>query len=1044
MISGVLEIKGQAPYVQIISSEKGFGTTGITCLKEDHQGIVWAGTQLGLIRYDGVRNIKYVPKPGDANSLSNEFINDLYEDRDGNLWVATRNGLTCIDPSRKKFTRYYTDSDDTTSIPGNGIFQIMPDSDSTFLIVCGMKGLARFHLNNRKITRLKPKIVSENKRLSQMAQGIFEVYKSSNQHFFIRTNVGILEYDVETDLLTDIQDTITGIREIDNYADLYVSQSGDLWLTNAKGILFKWLPGQYLICREDSLISSAFASGDFRIFEFDQQNMLLTSAAHCLLVDKMCGYIRPLEVRADQQSKVSYSLARTCIQTSSRIRIIGTNQGNLYLTDPSRQPFKYKPVLYEEVNQDVQAEVSSFYEDTFFKKLYISAVTDSFFYVEDMLSGAVRPFSKKRIGNVANNWMMDHLGRLWLCDGTGVQEVNRITHALTPHYPATEAMNIFDMAEVKPGKIMVASLGHGLFWFEPDKQIFQSIPPGKGWTKTQVISLKWDKVQQSLWIGTVNRGVFRYDAICDTFYNYVSHSRNPNAIGGDQVRDITIDSMGYAWFAVEPIGLSRFDYHVDPDAAFVSYTMEEGLPSSYISGLETDPDGKLWMTTLNGIASLDPSIFAVQHYSKGDGLPATKFTRASLYITQDHEVMASCRSGYLFFNSRDLVPNAILPGLIIDDILVFDKSIMAASIGSRLPPLKLTYKENYITIAYSVINYTEPELNSVMYKMEGLDEQWSKRIGGHEVSYTNIPPGKYTFKMLAANNDGLWNPEQATIDIFIRPPYWERTWFYLLLGGMVSGIIFWFYHYNLTQSVKRNALLTERELMKAENERQLSQLEMKALRAQMNPHFIFNCLNSINRFIVVNDNDAASEYLTKFARLIRQVLDNSRGEKVLLLTEVETLKLYIEMEALRFADRFDYHVVMDEGLDPASFIIQPMLIQPYVENAIWHGLMHRKSKGRLDIRFSVKGLVLLVTIEDNGVGRDMAKSIKEKQMIQRQSHGMKVTAERMTILSKKLNVPVEAEVNDLYDSAGVAVGTRVALTLPLEHVPLVYEASNKP
>ena len=1022
----------------------GFGNTGITCLKEDHQGIVWAGTQLGLMRFDGVRGIKYVPKPGDANSLSNEFINDLYEDRDGNLWVATRNGLTCIDPSRKKFTRYYMDSDDTTSIPGNGIYQLLPDSDSTFLMVCGAKGFGRFDLKRRKVKRLNPSISSESEKSGQTSSGIFEVYLTSNQDLFIRTNVGILQYDSNKNLLTDIQDSISGIRGVDNFADLFVSQNGDLWLTNSKGVLFKWLPGHYLVCIEDSLITSAFASVEFRIFDFDQQNILLTSAAHCLLVDKVCGYVRPLEVRADQRSKINYSLARTCIQTSTGIRIIGTNQGNLYVTDPNRQPFKYKSVLYRGEIQDVQAEVSAFYEDTFFQKRYISAITDSFFYVEDIPTGVVRNIYKKRVPNVANNWMMDHQGRLWLCDGTGVQEVNRMTYTLTSHYPSTEAMNIFDMAEVSPGKMVVASLGHGLFWFEPDKPSFESIPAEKGWVKTQVISLKWDKAQQSLWIGTVNRGVFRYDAICDTFYNYVSHSHNPFAIGGDQVRDITIDSMGYAWFAVEPIGLSRFDYHADPDAAFVSYTMEEGLPSSYISGLETDPDGKLWMTTLDGIASLDPSLFSVRHYKKGDGLPATKFTRASLHITPDHKVIAGCRSGYLFFNSRDLVPNTILPGLIIDDILVFDRSIMTASNGSMLSPVKLTYKENYITIAYSVINYTAPELNSVMYKMEGLDEKWSKRSGGHEVSYTNMPPGKYTFKMLAANNDGLWNPEEASIDIFIRPPYWERTWFYLLLGGMVSGIIFWFYHYNLTQSVRRNALLTERELIKTENERQLSQLEMKALRAQMNPHFIFNCLNSINRFIVVNDNDAASEYLTKFARLIRQVLDNSRGEKVLLLTEIETLKLYIEMEALRFADRFDYHVGVDEGLDPSSFVIQPMLIQPYVENAIWHGLMHRKSKGKLDIRFSVKGLVLLVTIEDNGVGRARAKSIKEKQMIQRQSHGMKVTAERMTILSKKLNVPVEAEVNDLYDSAGLAVGTRVELTLPLEHVLIVSETSNEP
>jgi LytS/YehU family sensor histidine kinase len=330
--------------------------------------------------------------------------------------------------------------------------------------------------------------------------------------------------------------------------------------------------------------------------------------------------------------------------------------------------------------------------------------------------------------------------------------------------------------------------------------------------------------------------------------------------------------------------------------------------------------------------------------------------------------------------------------------------------------------------------------------MEGLDEGWTLRKGIDEVSYTKMPPGEYAFRIMAANNDGVWNPAGLTIPILIRPPFWQRSWFYFLLGAIAAGIIYSIYSYRLKHALREKLLIGEQERMRIESEKLLGQLEMKALRAQMNPHFIFNCLNSINRFIVVNDNDAASGYLTKFSRLIRQVLDNSRGEKVILSAEIDTLQLYIDMESLRFMDKFESLIEIDPALKTDAFVIQPMLIQPYVENAIWHGLMHRKTKGRLRIQFLKQDQSLVVIIEDNGVGRTQAKAIKDSQLINRKSHGMKVTAERMSLLSRQLNVPVEANVEDLYDDMEVASGTRVRLILPLEPVESslshTYEINN--
>ncbi len=1043
-MSLTLNLRSQEPYIQVISREKGFGNSSITSLLEDQQGILWAGTQLGLLRFDGLETNVYLPQKANVNSLTNENITDLFEDKEYNLWVSTRNGLTCIDESRKYFTQYFVDSEDTASLPGNGIFQIIPNSDSTFFIVCGRNGLAEFHLPTKKIVRLNPRVESVQEHSVQATPWIFEILITANHYIFARTNTGLWQYDRMENKLVDVQDSITGIDKIRPFPNYCLTREGVIWFTDAQGILYKWLPDHVLQVINDSLVTSAFSSGEFRILDYNQHQLLVTSAGNVLLVDKGSGNVKPFAIREDQKAQINFRWARMCIQTSSGIVVTGTSVGNLYFEDPLRQQFKYHPILSQGHTGDVQPEISGFFEDQVFRKRYISVVQDSFFYVEDLDSGEVHAIRKMRSPNIANKWMLDHQGRLWLCDGTGVHEVNRLDQHLTTYRPSTPAMNIFDMAEIRPGKMIVATLGHGLFWFEPDKNIFEVIPPGKGWVVSQIISLKWDKLHQSVWVGTVNNGVYQYDMARDTFIHHQSHSRNPFAIGGDQIRDITIDSFGYAWFAVEPIGLSRFDYNANPDSSFISFSMGDGLPSSYIAGLTTASDGYIWMTSLNGMASLNPKDFSIKQYGKSDGLPSTKFTRASLSVTADHQIIAGCREGYLLFRPSDLLANQAPPGLVLHDLLVFDQSRMPDKFGKLFSPLTLSYKENYITIRFSVINFTEPERNTVKYILDGFDQQWNVRTGIHEVSYTKVPPGEYTFRMMAANNDGVWNTHETTLVINIRPPFWERTWFYILIGGVVASIVLAFYNFKLNQSIKQNKLIAEKELLKTETEKQLSQLEMKALRAQMNPHFIFNCLNSINRFIVVNDNDAASEYLTKFARLIRQVLDNSRGEKVLLKTEIETLSLYIDMEALRFADKFEYSISIEDGLDTSNYVIQPMLIQPYVENAIWHGLMHRKSKGELRLHFSASDQTLLVTVADNGVGRAMAKTIKDKQMIQRKSHGMKVTAERMSILSRTLNVPVEAIVEDALDSSGQPNGTIVRLTLPLEPLSVLNIYTNEP
>ncbi|HJS55741.1 MAG TPA: histidine kinase, partial [Chitinophagaceae bacterium] len=222
------------------------------------------------------------------------------------------------------------------------------------------------------------------------------------------------------------------------------------------------------------------------------------------------------------------------------------------------------------------------------------------------------------------------------------------------------------------------------------------------------------------------------------------------------------------------------------------------------------------------------------------------------------------------------------------------------------------------------------------------------------------------------------------------------------------------------------------QMMLMETERKMTEVEMQALRAQMNPHFIFNCLNSINRYIVKSDQATASLYLTRFARLIRLILDNSNSKNVILSHELEALKLYIEMEALRFDKKFDYAIVVDKTVNPDNVEVPPLIIQPYVENAIWHGLLHKETPGCLCISVSMPGENMLeCTIEDNGVGRQKAKDLKSKSATTRKSLGMKLTEDRLTLLNKYAELNASIDIIDLSNGNGEATGTKVILKIPV-------------
>jgi len=443
-------------------------------------------------------------------------------------------------------------------------------------------------------------------------------------------------------------------------------------------------------------------------------------------------------------------------------------------------------------------------------------------------------------------------------------------------------------------------------------------------------------------------------------------------------------------------------------------TTRDGLASDFCRYLL--PTGNtLWVATNRGVSGIDMSSaqLRIRNIGIGQGLISEEvnqlcFSRGKLWVATS--------SGVSSFDTAAQFANDTPPPVYITGVYAAERRF---SLGERPT---LTHDENTVAFQFVGLSFRNAGAVKYRYRLEGLDTAWSL-TSTPEVRFTTLPPGDYVFSVYALNNDGLPSAKPATWQFTVSPPFWATWWFILfcaaglfLLGG---GIVF-----------MRVRTQQRREREKAKLDQQVTEMEMKALRAQMNPHFIFNVIGSIQHFILTNDNRSANKYLVKFSRLIRSVLENTKSDMISLRQEIDSLRLYIELESLRFETHFEYEIGIDDSVDDMAMQIPPMLLQPYVENAIWHGLLpKREGEVRLLVSLRVEDGLLHCVIDDNGVGREVSAGMRQPGN-ERRSFGMEITADRLKALSHLYGKRLDVSVIDKYDEKGRPAGTRVELRLP--------------
>jgi ligand-binding sensor domain-containing protein len=508
---------------------------------------------------------------------------------------------------------------------------------------------------------------------------------------------------------------------------------------------------------------------------------------------------------------------------------------------------------------------------------------------------------------------------------------------------------------------------------------------------------------QHYYIGTVN-GL--YEVNMDKTYTFLGDRHKALS---RRIVDIKEDMNGMLWIATSDAGIVGYKNGT------IIYTINEksGLASDICKTLFCQPP-YLWAGTNKGLSKINTSLpnQPVINYSTSDGL-ASDFVNA-VYV-QDSMVYVGTPAGITIFNENTVRLSSRC-----------NLNMMGVKIGGRdtaiMDNYAISWRNNSIGFEYVAISLKSAGDIVYRYKLQGLDTAWLQTRNTN-INYPSLPAGDYIFMIQGVNKFGVAS-NIIQIKFTINAPIWKKLWFYLLLSALAMALVLWIMQ-------RRNKRLRTRLEEKNRVQKQFAELEQQALQSQMNPHFIFNCLNSIQQFIVLSDIPAANKYLTAFARLIRQTLDNSAKKMLSIEEEVAYLSSYLEMEQMRFSDRFTYTIEVDKHIDKNEDGIPAMLLQPFVENSIRHGLANKKSEnGLLKIAFIKEGNNVICTVTDNGIGRQESIKRKSATHIEYQSKGMSLTQKRINLINSTKQSHIQLTIKDLYNPDQTAAGTEVTIIIP--------------
>lgn len=532
--------------------------------------------------------------------------------------------------------------------------------------------------------------------------------------------------------------------------------------------------------------------------------------------------------------------------------------------------------------------------------------------------------------------------------------------------------------------------------------------------------------QKNVWIATA-KGLCKLSGLSYTA-DEVNGEKSffpKDPVLNSRINSVTQDNQDNVWFA----GVNGIASYNLECGSVTSYTNLLGYDLSASNSMTFDRMGRLWLANMKGLFLYDGN--TIKHLTGKTGLPSSEVL--SLYFDERESLLYVGTSNGLsvldinqFDNFNPQPPNVIMVEVVAGD-----------SVYTGYDNLTFSPEQNDIKIDFTALNFSSPGTIKYRYKFDGdwINTDFSL------LNFVSLGSGTYTLQIMAKSQNSDWG--QPTFLTFkIQPRFTETLGFYLMSFLVILMAVLLSYSWRIR--IKNKKIIKELELSERINE-----LKHQALSAMMNPHFTFNALNSVQYLINSNRNEEANDYIAMMAKLIRKHLDTAGSGFILLSEEITRLKLYLNLEKLRFQDRFSYEIINETNIVATSIMIPNMIIQPFVENSLWHGILDSGDEGLLSVSFSFENVdidsvlcrALIIKITDNGIGIKTAKKQKEEGSTEKEDHiskGIQIVEERLQLLSTKMHIPQPIMFEDLSSRNNISQGTEVIISLP----PTLYKIIN--
>lgn len=1011
---------------------KGLSQNTIHCILQDSKGFMWMGTWDGLNRYDGYSFTIFNME----NGLSNSTIYDIVEDRSGNIWVATDDGLNRMDWNGRDIEIFRHSPQEANSLSSNVVNHLLQDRNGN-LWICTSNGLNKYNQETGSFSNYNFYSPRTDRSRSNWVTCITE---SSDGRLWVATRYGLHCFSPEEESFTSYyfyDHLANGDEYNSNTIQTCVEdKEGNIWAGTRRGIfVLNPATGSYNQLSAQPEAGSGLSSNNVNAIYPGQNGRIWIGTDVGLDIYDPVTDIFTSYRSSSSTTSLSNDDIRSIFESDDGTIWVGTYKG-LNKVDQSSSRFTHYQHLPDEPNSLSDNIVYSVIEDrnglvwiaTYAGVNILDRKTDNFSYLKH------DPEDPATISNDRIRVLLeDEQGYIWIGTETnGLNRYDRQTGNIKKYFhqpgnPFTlPENNIVSMLQDSKERLWVGT-GKGVAWKEKYSDLFNTLNKDKGPLRLSG-NLVWSVYEDHdgfIWIGTTT-GLNRLDPDLRSIVYFLHDPSDPNTISSNRVFCIYQDKDEIFWMGTMGGGLNRYDAR---SGKFTVFTEKDGLPNNVVYGIVEDSSGNLWISTNWGLARFDKLTETFVKYDAMDGLQGNEFNAGAYHKNRDGEIYFGGMNGFNVFLPKDIKVNRNIPRIVITGFRIFnERTYKEISDGDTL---LLNYSDNFFSFEFSALDYTNPDKNWYRYQLEDFDPAWmSTGASRRYAQYQKVSPGTYVFHVTGTNNDGVWNPKGVAVTLIIRPPWWQTWTFRILFALAVLSLSYGLAYWRLRYIRRKHEI--ERKMLSIE--KQIFDLEQKALRLQMNPHFIFNSLNAIQNFVITNDTDKAVNYLAKFSHLMRMILANSIQSYIPLKDELKALSYYMELEKLRFDDKFDYTVHIDPAIDMEFIEVPPMLLQPYVENAIIHGLVHIEGKGTLIVRIRKKKDSLICMVEDNGIGREKAIKLREQSGINRQPRGMIITQERLEILNKQRKKGFSVKVTDLKDEKGEAAGTRVEIIIQYREV----------